>query len=100
MMVPDSHLSLPEDPADYEQLTSMVTFTSSDSSGDTKCITFDLKTDMLLEGDETFNVVISNSTDFTTGAVLQAIVTIQDSNGMVMALRPIQGSSFLCFECS
>ena len=60
----------------------MVTFTSSDSSGDTKCITFDLKTDMLLEGDETFTVAISNSTEFASGTISQATVTIQDEDRM------------------
>ena len=58
----------------------MVTFTSSDSSGDMKCITFDLKNDMLLEGDETFTVVISNSTQLTIGSISEATVTIRDED--------------------
>ena len=70
-----------EDPADYEQLTSMVTFTSGDSIGDTKCITFDLKNDTLLEGDETFAVVIDSSP--TQGAISQATVTIMDEDRML-----------------
>ena len=60
----------------------MVIFTSSDSSGDMKCITFDIRTDMLLEGDETFTVTISNNTGFVIGAISQATVIILDNESM------------------
>ena len=70
--------SVLEDPADYEQLTSTVTFSSSDSIGNIKCITFDLKPDALLEGDETFTVTIRNDIEFNIGEISQATVTIQD----------------------
>ena len=58
-----------------------MTFNSSDSSGDMKCITFDLKNDILLEGDETFTVVISSSPILQKRSISQATVTILDEDG-------------------
>jgi hypothetical protein len=75
---------------DYITTLGVLTFTAGQSS---KTITIPIIDDGYLEGDETFNMVLSNPTLGTIGAIATATITVND-NDTATGANPVDDSAF------
>ena len=73
--------------ADFTPNTPAVMFNPGSIGGDSMCFTISLNEDAILENDEFFTVMISDTGGAGQGAVMSATVTIDDNDGLL-----------LCFE--
>lgn len=76
---------------DYVTSLGTVQFAAGESS---KTILVPVIDDVLVEGDETFHIVLSNAVGATLGATNTATVTIIDDDSVAPATNPIDGVEF------
>ena len=68
-------------PDDFTLSMSVVSFSTTENSGLTKCFGMSLDEDFNLEGNEMFTVAITASVGADLGATTGATVTVQDNDG-------------------
>ena len=68
-------------PDDFTLSMSVVSFSTTENSGLTKCFGISLDEDFNLEGNEMFTVAITASVGADLGATTGATVTVQDNDG-------------------
>ena len=65
--------------SDYTAVSDTLTFATNSTEGDTQCIVIPISSDGILEGDETFSVLLSISTaDVVEGNAITTITIMDD----------------------